>query len=431
MRFFWRRTLRSGLQASAASAQPVENVSVSANNWGGASQMVAELSKEMETELGELNTSELREQKDATKARLRERSEVFFNSRINRGTHAPWNCSSETSQLAHVASICAQAVYLLPALPMDSAWSFKSVLSMGANLSGDMKATELYWAHPKAGRSVLVVAVRGSASLVDWVVNSNTQEADASDFVNTSILYGSPARTAPPLCAHRGFLNSARTLAVKLATAINAELMRAPGNVKLLFTGHSAGGAVASTLYAHFLTHLNKYSWSTLTFELSCITFGAPPIFTSDINSILQPYLDKILQGPALALITEGDPIPRMDNNHAQVLIGFLLPYDAASPPITPGGNSTRTSETSKPNPIVKKLVPSPLHGIGDIIVMADANSDSNGPLDLRLHQLGKEDLDGYLFANFFAHKMFVYKDLVAQVAAGNFNQEDLPMQIE
>lgn len=56
-------------------------------------------------------------------------------------------------------------------------------MSIGTNISGDSKATELYLAHSPVGRAVLVVAVRGSASLVDWIVNSNTQDANASDFV--------------------------------------------------------------------------------------------------------------------------------------------------------------------------------------------------------------------------------------------------------
>jgi hypothetical protein len=40
---------------------------------------------------------------------------------------------------------------------------------------------------------------------------------------------------------------------------------------------------------------------------------------------------------------------------------------------------------------------------------------------------LRKEDLDGYLFVNFFAHKMFIYKDLVAQIALRNFNTQKEP----
>jgi hypothetical protein len=55
MRFLRRRMLRSGLETSVVSAQPLESVSTSANNWGGASQTIIELSKELDRELGELN----------------------------------------------------------------------------------------------------------------------------------------------------------------------------------------------------------------------------------------------------------------------------------------------------------------------------------------------------------------------------------------
>jgi len=56
MKFTRLKAFRTGLQASAVSSQPLQNSSTSANNWGGASQTVIELSKEMEVELGQLNT---------------------------------------------------------------------------------------------------------------------------------------------------------------------------------------------------------------------------------------------------------------------------------------------------------------------------------------------------------------------------------------
>lgn len=113
-----------------------------------------------------------------------------------------------------------------------------------------------------------------------------------------------------------------------------------------------------------------------------------------------------------------------MDNLYAQVLIRFLLPEDPATTLMAGIGNSTTGHEADKPMFPILKLLPSSFCGLGSIIVMTDANSNLNDGLDLRLHEIKKEDLDGYLFANFFAHKMFVYRDLIAQIALGNFNRK-------
>jgi hypothetical protein len=56
MKFFRRRTFRTTLQTSAVSIQPLERVSTSANNWGGASQTVVELIKDLDVELSQLDT---------------------------------------------------------------------------------------------------------------------------------------------------------------------------------------------------------------------------------------------------------------------------------------------------------------------------------------------------------------------------------------
>lgn len=55
---------------------------------------------------------------------------------------------------------------------------------------------------------------------------------------------------------HGGFLECARAMAPKIAALITTVLAKRPdarGPVDLLFTGHSAGAAVAALLFAHMM----------------------------------------------------------------------------------------------------------------------------------------------------------------------------------
>jgi hypothetical protein len=172
--------------------------------------------------------------------------------------------------------------------------------------------------------------------------------------------------------------------------------------------------------------------------RLSCITFGAPPIFTTDINTALQQYIARSVgNGIALSLITEGDPIPRMDNKYAQVLFRLLLSESAAelaehvngeSITFVDAGHTTGTEgQAAKCTQPALKLPNCLLHRIGDTVVMSDANSNGDGDLDLRIRILREGELSRYIFANFFAHAMGLYKDLVAKLATGDFNKSMEP----
>jgi hypothetical protein len=60
-----------------------------------------------------------------------------------------------------------------------------------------------------------------------------------------------------PMCSHAGFLSSAEALSLHISNAIYEHVTR--GDVKhVVFAGHSAGGAVASLLFAHFLSQAAK-----------------------------------------------------------------------------------------------------------------------------------------------------------------------------
>jgi len=119
-----------------------------------------------------------------------------------------------------------------------------------------------------------------------------------------------------PLRVHRGFAQCARTLIPIFAQQISSLLANGyAGDIELVMTGHSAGAAVATLIYAHLLTNMHKYPMlSDAKLRLSCITFGGPPIFGSPVTQTLAAREAQLpRRGLLLAIVTEGDIIPRMD----------------------------------------------------------------------------------------------------------------------
>ena len=89
----------------------------------------------------------------------------------------------------------------------------------------------------------------------------------------------------------------------------------------LLFTGHSAGGTIASLLYAHMLASSVKSELISLRKSFNrihCLTFGAPPVS-------LYPLTTTEDMGLFISIIIEGDPVPRADSKYVQSLAALLL----------------------------------------------------------------------------------------------------------
>ncbi|KXH68236.1 vegetative cell wall protein gp1 [Colletotrichum salicis] len=126
---------------------------------------------------------------------------------------------------------------------------------------------------PMDHMNTIVFAIRGSATFMDWAVNLNTAPASPEGFLDD----------AGNSC-HAGFLAVARKMVKPVAARLRQLLEEDPGRAaySLLITGHSAGGAVASLLYAHMLatspragSELNALTGCFK--RVHCVTFGTPP----------------------------------------------------------------------------------------------------------------------------------------------------------
>lgn len=206
--------------------------------------------------------------------------------------------------------------------------------------------------------------------------------------------------------AHTGFLTCALALLPTLQRDIAEQLSSDPSISNVVFTGHSAGGAVASLLFLHFVTAAIATTATTATtsspqsstqpreagvvkgrekVKYSLLTFGSAPCVTiSDVGRrILGSKREKGTVGVMMALINEYDMVSRADKAYIRSVVDLyrgrygLPPLTISTPGqrVIAGGGipkleagldiGSETSETERmwhlPRPV--------FHLVGDIIV--------------------------------------------------------------
>ncbi|KAL5398403.1 hypothetical protein PMIN03_012781 [Paraphaeosphaeria minitans] len=125
------------------------------------------------------------------------------------------------------------------------------------------------------------------------------------------------------LC-HTGFLEAVKILISPLALSLSA----VERGSTLLFTGHSAGAAIASLLFAHLKsTKTSPLAETAAGFDaIHCIVFGAPPISTTPLPVHGDERSNH--QGSLfLSLINDGDPIIKADMGYIAKKYRWLKPF--------------------------------------------------------------------------------------------------------
>ncbi|KAI2603644.1 alpha/beta-hydrolase [Hypoxylon sp. NC1633] len=257
--------------------------------------------------------------------------------------------------------------------------------------------------------NTIVFAIRGTATFMDWSVNLNTAPTAATGFLDD-----------PSNLCHAGFLSVARKMIAPVAARLRHLLEEDPQrcSYSLLITGHSAGGAIASLLYAHMLatTKAASSELNTLTGcfkRVHCITFGTPPVSLLPLQKPSRPELKKSV---FLSFINEGDPVARADKAYVKSLLElFVAPAPTESkgsgkshPPAKAscpkhskahGNNSSASlvsktskvsmksgrssshastkSSKSKPSGPIWKVPPNSLSNAGQIVVLRSASSST------------------------------------------------------
>jgi len=289
-------------------------------------------------------------------------------------------------------------------------------------IDGTFKATLVVELNNEDGTQVLMISIRGSApKVIDWITNVNCDPVmDGNSFLvrqvylllyTMLILVVQPPLNdvgKGPVAIHNGFLRVATSMASQVEQILQqkATSLDDPSTVDLVFTGHSAGGAVAALLFAHMLTpgmeeicssktattpgEVLTYA-STLGFHnVHCITFGAPPIFTP--SHLLEQYLPA--SSLFISVINQGDPIPRTDKLYLHALV------DLYAQPVT---GSTDQLWSAPPLTIFNA---------GTLVVLR-IEDEEQPELDVHAYCIQAQDVQGLLAVRLAMHKKRHYVEMV------------------
>ncbi|TKA34125.1 hypothetical protein B0A50_00105 [Salinomyces thailandicus] len=237
---------------------------------------------------------------------------MYLNSRLP-PYMAPWHVFLPTWTLVCRAAQASIDVYKRPTADERSYYT-------AADPKQGTKAMVVR-SQPIDGRKLVTIAVRGSKwNLVDWTVNFAINPTEPFGFLDD-----------PGNACHAGFLEVARamlpTVAALLRQMVKDDSSIASGS--LLFTGHSAGGAVASLLYAHMLARTVESELTVLAGlfrRVHCVTFGAPPV---SLLPLQVPRRSPHDRNQFLSFINEGDLVVRADRAY---LLSLIKLFTAPAP---------------------------------------------------------------------------------------------------
>ncbi|CAL8580657.1 hypothetical protein XPA_006377 [Xanthoria parietina] len=400
------------------------------NNSQGASASIIELSNALDDVLGDIEFEG--EASDFAKAeigRLDSEASKYSNSRFLAGVEHPiWSCRSEHRPILIAAAKCSAAIYQPkdPWILEDDVFKYERLRYIEPTRLGTVKATAFYEARQlnpmdSQQRGIFIVAIRGSATKVDHMVNLNNEATEIEDFIPLEMLKESSERFVLPQ-VHSGFLMAAKALAPHVAQQLE-KCTSDNGPKEILFTGHSAGAAVSSLLFYHFLsTASSKHS----SLALKCITFGSPPFCNTEFASLTnQTQIKTEDRHLHLNFLNEFDVVPRLDKLYVLSLVDlyrskFGLPPENTDNDIhdsVPHGyESSDKIGASKTWPLHAPVFVHPGNTI--LLSLEDAAKDKSGALRLRATQVNHPTLGSLLFCRIAAHKIAVYLANIQELCA-------------
>jgi hypothetical protein len=165
-------------------------------------------------------------------------------------------------------------------------------------------------------------------------------------------------------------------------------------------------------LFAHFLGKQRSSDDSSSFISpqrvrLSCITFGAAPVFIN--QEVREAFAEPLLStGPVLAIIIEGDPVPRLDASYFKILLHLMNDDEIEDPEL-------ENNITARPVKPTKRLDLEEMgaYNLGETVLLQQKVGGSNKNEIVLAYKLEPEKLAKYLFANIKAHKKQVYADWV------------------
>ncbi|KIW77926.1 hypothetical protein Z517_07759 [Fonsecaea pedrosoi CBS 271.37] len=296
---------------------------------------------------------------------------------------------------------------------------------------------------PCDDKKTIVFAIRGTSffSVRDWGVNLDTEPVSPVGFLDDQ----------GNLC-HSGFLRVARAMVKPIAARLRYLLEENPSrsSCSLLITGHSAGGAVASLLYAHMLAETVQSELNILTGcfkRVHCVTFGAPPVSLLPLQKpeTADGRLRKCLFH---SFMNEGDPVVRAERAYVKSLVDLLSRPIPSLPTFEPKQCSVSTltalgasmsrldlslipapKKQSKPKPPKSKppslplrklwwdVPPATLSNAGRLVVLRIPDRPGANEADVTASLVKDEQLRQVVFGDPIVHSMNLYARRIETLA--------------
>ncbi|KAK0751769.1 Alpha/Beta hydrolase protein [Schizothecium vesticola] len=373
----------SGQAAISTSAlMPVSNLA-STEASSAASAAVAELSHSLDFVLDQFgDEEEPGDQLQYHIDRLSEEAEKYTVSSLDNIQGEEWPCSPGMGELIKAVCQCAVMVYDQTQVIGPKGFDIEPVLHRTPSTLGTVKASSM-WKLPFVpipgwNGKTLVVSVGGTSTIADHMVNMNDKPKDAACLFNFSER-GQDLKVE----AHSGFLACAQAITSSIAQDIDEQLAADDSISNIIFTGHSAGGAVASLIFLHFALQENA-SPQIVRSKLSLITFGSAPTTTLPIR-IPDLRHSRPNIGPTLAILNEYDMIPRADRAYIRSIVDLYRTSHGLAPLHTPPPEADAESKARLAWP----LPPPQYNLVGDIIVLRLrlSGGGSSAPVDDALSQ--------------------------------------------
>ncbi|KAH7168109.1 Alpha/Beta hydrolase protein [Fusarium sp. MPI-SDFR-AT-0072] len=306
-------------------------------------------------------------------------------------------------ELLLAACRCACSVYKPD---VDPGGDLVPVISRTPSITGTVKATSIW---KSEDTNTLFVSIRGTSCKTDHLVNFNRNQKDAAS------VFAFPGINEQ-VFAHSGFLACAATLLPWLTEEIIRQVTADKSLKDIVFTGHSAGGAVAAMVFLHFVCHFPSELSNA---KFSLITFGAPPVTSTNITELAQvlPQTRHIY-----AVVNEHDLVPRADPGYIASIISLYR--SAYGLPLSEFNNSTFTNAQGDRKQIaIWELPPPDFYVVGNVIILrakldlnvlqsrpSHSSTDTNTPPQkLDIIQMSQKEFGKLLFFEISVHKRKIY----------------------
>ncbi|RYN63510.1 hypothetical protein AA0119_g12874 [Alternaria tenuissima] len=246
---------------------------------------------------------------------------------------------------------------------------------------------------------VVVVALSGTKGFRDWMVNLNNRACSPKDVLGQQNL------------CHAGFLEASKSLIDPLA----ASLAKFEDGSTLIFTGHSAGAATASLLYAHVLSKAaSPLATVAKGFpNVHCILFGCPPVSVHPLQHHTRED-ERSSNSLFLSFLNDGDPIIKADAGYLVRRLGWPISTssDACSSGADWQGKGTAPITGLAAKPPNRFFVHS-----GSTFLLA---LDIDSPLETIIKEVSNDELDDEAAMSWRVHGISVYRARIESCQAGH-----------